>query len=195
MFVLLFVVALAVAVGLLFNRPAHSAGPVPGPAKGSRAQGLKGSRAPGLKGSRAQGPNGAGNEAQGPPDRAQDRPKVAPGGGPGPPMEEQKRSKKARFRVRSTLWQGAVPASGRGAQCGKTSYTEQRTLGQFQSAFRQSPWGHLCAPPMGEWAPRRDQKKGAGDTGTSPRSIIDGSWGGGPGAPEGTRNPSPGSPT
>ena len=38
----------------------------------------------GPKGSGAQGPHGARNEAQGAPDRAQDRPKVAPGGALGP---------------------------------------------------------------------------------------------------------------
>ena len=76
---------------MLFNRSAHSAGPVPGPAKGptaqrpigSTAQGLRGSRAQGLKGSRAKG---ARNEAQrGPrssPRSTKSRPRGGAGAGP-----------------------------------------------------------------------------------------------------------------
>ena len=52
--------------------------------KGPSAQRLKGSGAQGLRGSRARGPKGPETRPKGAPDRAQDRPKVAPGGALGP---------------------------------------------------------------------------------------------------------------
>ena len=121
----------------------------------------------GPKGSRAQGPNGARNEAQGAPDRAQDRPKVAPGWPLGPNAGDEGREGTPREHIRSLSRSVLLPRVANVTQTRGHGMPQEPQI-EPQRSPRASPTSTTSRP----WGPLGPNGDDDGRQGTPRRPQI-----------------------